>query len=265
MVHTLEKPSCIYHFERELNLVGVAIFKWTLDTSQPFPCSWDDLYKWHLKTKNRSVSFWLSTHMSDEIRVKFDGLDSWLMKTILRLCALQKRLNQAVLDHSDSAETKKKIESQFVLLDLQFAAMREFFEDLANAFGWIPNNYDYPSQDFLHGFCISVFEKSASKIAERAVVDASRPEETSLPEAALKAIVDGGMAGVLNEAGKLPAAQRHSRTMMEMLAKDARYYWWSAEDWVVHLKSSKPTILETDAWDHIKRWREENKRERLGE
>jgi len=105
----------------------------------------------------------------------------------------------------------------------------------------------------------------ASKNDEREVVDSSRPEEASLPEAALKAIVDGGMAGVLNEAGKLPAAQRHSRTMMEMLAKDARYYWWSAEDWVVHLKSSKPTILETDAWDHIKRWREENKRERLAE
>jgi hypothetical protein len=95
--------------------------------------------------------------------------------------------------------------------------------------------------------------------------DASRPEEASLPETALKAIVAGGLAGVLNEAGKVPAAQRHSRAMMEMLANDTRYYWWSAEDWVVHLKSSKPTILATDAWDHIKRWREENKRERLGE
>jgi hypothetical protein len=93
----------------------------------------------------------------------------------------------------------------------------------------------------------------------------STAEGNGLPYEALKAIVDGGMAGVFTQAGKLSAAQRHSKTMMEMLKKDSRYYAWTVEDWVAHLKAGKKTVLETDAWDHIKGWRQENKREKLGE
>ena len=86
----------------------------------------------------------------------------------------------------------------------------------------------------------------------------------SLPEAALNAIVAGGLAGVLNEAVKISAVQRYSQTMMKML-EDSSYYEWGLKDWVDHLKAGRKTILLTPAWAHIKRWREENKRERLSE
>jgi len=97
------------------------------------------------------------------------------------------------------------------------------------------------------------------------VVDSSRPDEGSLPDAALKAIVAGGMAGVLNEAGKLPAAERYSKTMMEMFEQDSRYLEWTLEQWEVHLGGSKKTIQGCDAWKYRMARREGNKRERLSE
>lgn len=95
-----------------------------------------------------------------------------------------------------------------------------------------------------------------------AVDDASRPEDVSLPKAALKAVVHGGLAGVLAAANKVDAATKCSETMMAMLRTDNKYYDWSADDWVSHLQAAKRTILTTDAWDHIKEWRLENKAKR---
>lgn len=95
-----------------------------------------------------------------------------------------------------------------------------------------------------------------------AVDHASWPEDLSLPKAALKAVVDGGLAGVLAAANKVDAATKCSETMMAMLKTDNKYYEWSADDWVSHLQAAKRTILATDAWDHIKEWRLENKAKR---
>lgn len=83
-----------------------------------------------------------------------------------------------------------------------------------------------------------------------------------LPSAALGALIGAGLGSVLNEARKLPAVDRHSRTMMETLAKDASKYDWTLDDWVVHLKASKKTINATPAWDHIQQWREDKKQQR---
>jgi hypothetical protein len=112
-------------------------------------------------------------------------------------------------------------------------------------------------KEIMHGQRESLQEKLPNS-------DDDRSRDASLPDAALKAIVAGGMAGVLTEAAKLPAVERHSQTMMEML-KDKRYYAWVLEDWVVHLGASKKTIQRTPAWGHIMAWREENKREMLSE
>jgi hypothetical protein len=83
-----------------------------------------------------------------------------------------------------------------------------------------------------------------------------------LPSAALGALIDAGLGSVLNEARKLPAVDRHSRTMMEMLAQDASKYDWTLDDWRGPLKASKKTIQATDAWKHILQWREDKKQQR---
>jgi hypothetical protein len=245
-VHTLEKPSCICEFENQLNEVGRAIYKWTFH-SQPFPYSWFDLCSWHIQSEKNAVSIWLSCNASESIRKEFDQHNAELEKSILRLGRLEKRLEKISPELAKSDRAKELLDDVRGLIEVKLALMHGFLSDLSRAFGWNREKIEV-----------------ASKNDKREVVDASRPEEASLPEAALKAIVDGGMAGLLNEAGKLPAAQRYSKTMMEML-KDSCYYAWTVEDWVTHLGAGKKTVLETDAWDHIKRWREENKRERLGE
>jgi len=68
-----------------------------------------------------------------------------------------------------------------------------------------------------------------------------------LPEAALKAVIDGGLASVFAAASRANAVTKHSHTMMAMLKTDNKYYAWSADDWVTHLKAAKGTILATDA------------------
>jgi hypothetical protein len=93
----------------------------------------------------------------------------------------------------------------------------------------------------------------------------STTEHDGLPNEALKAIVAGGMAGVLTEAGKIPAAQRYSQTMMQMFEQDSRYLEWTLEQWQAHLRGSKKTIQGCDAWRYRMARREENKRERLSE
>jgi hypothetical protein len=116
-----------------------------------------------------------------------------------------------------------------------------------------------------------LMEEYATRLAESSAVDAPKDhvsvdrqgeqhKESSIPELALKALLDSGMAGVVSQAIKVPAKQRHSQAMMTMLEEDSKYYAWTLEDWQLNLKAAKKTVLETAAWTHIQQWREENKR-----
>jgi hypothetical protein len=104
-------------------------------------------------------------------------------------------------------------------------------------------------------------DSTDSTDAEHAQVEQSNRSK-GLPEAALKAVIDGGLAGVLAAASKVDAVMKHSETMMAMLKTDNKYYAWTADDWVTHLEAAKRTILATDAWGHIKARRLENKAKR---
>ncbi len=116
-----------------------------------------------------------------------------------------------------------------------------------------------------------LMEEYATRLAESSAVDAPKDhvsvdrqgeqhKESSIPELALKALLDSGMAGVVSQAIKVPAKQRHSQAMMTMLEEDSKYYGWTLEDWQLNLKAARKTVLETAAWAHIQQWREENKR-----
>ena len=88
---------------------------------------------------------------------------------------------------------------------------------------------------------------------------------------ALRAVVDGGLAGVMRVAESAPSSQKVSEQMRNMLAADIERYWWTVDDWVCQLSCSKKTIVGNktkgippcDAWKDIMAWRESNKRSRF--
>lgn len=92
------------------------------------------------------------------------------------------------------------------------------------------------------------------------------PESEEIAEQlALREIVNGGMAGVLQAAGKVSAKDRANLVMNQMLDSPnaEEYFAWRIVDWVERLKMARKTILETDAYKiRIKSWQAQN-RERV--
>jgi hypothetical protein len=95
--------------------------------------------------------------------------------------------------------------------------------------------------------------------------DDGNQTKTALSEAALKAVIDGGLASVMSQANRIPAKQRHSETIVSMLKSDARYYEWSLDEWASYLKASKKTIRDTEGWRRIMQYRAKSKQDRLVE
>ena len=90
-------------------------------------------------------------------------------------------------------------------------------------------------------------------------------DDNGIPRLALQAVIDGGDAGLINQAIKVPAAERYSATMMKMLAEDRKYYEWGLDDWAIHFSASRKTIQSTDAWRYIMAYRERQKQNRSKE
>jgi hypothetical protein len=80
---------------------------------------------------------------------------------------------------------------------------------------------------------------------------------------ALNAVVDGGLAGVLQAAAGTSSADRASEIMRMMLANDRRYYEWKADEWANHLRVTKRTITNGKAWREIMTLRASKKAERV--
>jgi hypothetical protein len=95
--------------------------------------------------------------------------------------------------------------------------------------------------------------------------DDGNQTKTALSEAALKAVIDGGLASVMSQAIGVRAKQRHSETIVSMLKSDARYYEWSLDEWASYLGAAKKTIRDTEAWRRIMEYREQNKQDRAVE
>ncbi len=87
---------------------------------------------------------------------------------------------------------------------------------------------------------------------------------------ALRAVVDGGLAGVLRAAESVPSREKISNDMFTKLKSDSSYYEWNLGDWADSLKCAKQTIAGNknkgippcDAWKHILGVRAENKEAR---
>ncbi len=90
-------------------------------------------------------------------------------------------------------------------------------------------------------------------------------DDEGIPRLALQAVIDGGDAGLINQAIKVPAAERYSATMTKMLAEDRKYYDWGLDDWEIHFSASRKTIQSTDAWRYIMAYRERQKQNRSKE
>lgn len=72
---------------------------------------------------------------------------------------------------------------------------------------------------------------------------------------ALAAVVSGGLAAVIQAAKSSKAGDRCTATIRAMCASDVMYYSWTSENWVGHLKASKPTVIGCDGWMEIMAWR----------
>jgi hypothetical protein len=101
-------------------------------------------------------------------------------------------------------------------------------------------------------------------------------EPESIQQAALRAVVESGLAAVVSAAANAPSAEIVSAKMLPMLSEDSRRYQWTAERWVrelslVGVRCSKKTIIghkkngspPCKAWAEILAWRESNKRNRV--
>lgn len=139
---------------------------------------------------------------------------------------------------------------------------------------WRPTEQDYFQKR--HGFelcdrcargcemLIEVIEREVA--AHKPIQQADDGEDDDgIPRLALQAVIDGGDAGLINQAIKVPATERYSATMMKMLAEDRKYYEWGLDDWAIHFSASRKTIQSTDAWRYIMAYRERQKQNRSKE
>ena len=87
------------------------------------------------------------------------------------------------------------------------------------------------------------------------------PQVESTEQKALKAVLDGGLPGLLTAVSKIKAVDKAEATMNKMLDSDnaATYYAWRVKDWEEHLGQSRKTIMATSAYRvRIKNWQAEN-------
>lgn len=135
------------------------------------------------------------------------------------------------------------------------AVLFELLKSIDFAMGW---GLDKPS----HPFYWQEYEKHPQ--TETIAADDGEDGD-GIPGLALQAVIDGGDAGLINQAIKVPAAERYSVTMMNMLAEDRKYYEWGLADWMIFFQAAKKTIQSTDAWRHIMAYREQEKQNRSKE
>lgn len=118
-------------------------------------------------------------------------------------------------------------------------------------------------------FVEDIFESAcafvAAKKLEKQLGNSVDQQSESPEQLALRAVLHGGVAGVVHAAGKVPARDRINAVANEMLDSPEceTYFAWRIEDWTKHLETSRATFMQTDAYKiRIKGWQSEN-RERV--
>lgn len=111
-----------------------------------------------------------------------------------------------------------------------------------------------------HTDCLVEVLENCYTTPDRPVKSAIKGEVgADLSTKALEAIVAGGFGGVVQAAASVPAKDRYTQVMRNMLKGDVKYYEWIAQDWVDCLGASKPTIIGCDGWREIMERKETQK------
>jgi hypothetical protein len=86
------------------------------------------------------------------------------------------------------------------------------------------------------------------------------PQKPSIEQEALKAVIDGNMAGVLNAAGRVPRAVQVDKIMHDMFWSDPSLYaGWVVDDWEIEIKCRRQFITNSKTWtETIPKWRAAN-------
>jgi hypothetical protein len=104
-------------------------------------------------------------------------------------------------------------------------------------------------------------ERKAILQALDSVINWCEPTHSEVSQAALSAVVEGGLAGVLQAASTRKATERCTEVIRTMLAADGNRYTWSLADWMRELSMGKQTIQHSEAWKEIMAYRDSKKRE----
>lgn len=155
------------------------------------------------------------------------------------------------------------------------------FEDVIAASAlfsyWLSENaWPYEEESQAESNLESVVEKQhqgqidSEKTAESVVSESRTQDGNTIQTAALRAAIEGGLAGLVRLANSAPSSSKVSATMQSMLNEDSSRYAWTVDDWADKLGCSKKTIVGNkkrgiapcDAWREILLWRESNKASR---
>jgi hypothetical protein len=92
------------------------------------------------------------------------------------------------------------------------------------------------------------------------IVPQDAAPKTSIEQEALKAVIDGKMAGVLNAAMRVPRAVQVDKIMHDMFLSDPSLYAsWTVDDWELEIKCRRQFITDSKTWiETIPKWRAEN-------
>jgi hypothetical protein len=88
-------------------------------------------------------------------------------------------------------------------------------------------------------------------------------KQDAIAAAALRAVVDGNLAGVLQAAVGTRAVDRVTALIRDRVVNDQRLYERKADHWAEELRVTKKTITDSEGWREIMEWRAANKADRV--
>jgi hypothetical protein len=131
----LSEPACIQSFNRFVRETGDSIMDWTFHGKE-FPFTGMELAFKLMDSSANSVSIWISANVGETVRARFDFRIKELEKSFLRVEMLKRRIAKIRPELRDSDRARDLREGCYGLIEIEFAGVYSFLNDLKKAFGW---------------------------------------------------------------------------------------------------------------------------------
>ncbi len=131
----LQEPDCIKSFGRFIRETSDSIMSWTFGGKE-FPFTGMELAFKLMKSSANSVSIWISAYIGETVQADFDFRIKELEKSFLRVEMLKRRIAKIRPELRDSDRARDLREGCYGLIEIEFASVYSFLNDLKKAFGW---------------------------------------------------------------------------------------------------------------------------------